>query len=53
MSVIWQLPGAALKTETAEQSMPKITTDPDILHAQRFNQSDGIAPKLNKRKAKR
>ncbi len=52
MSVIWQLPGAALETKKTEHSMTRMTTDPDILNAQRFSPSDGIGPQNNKRKVK-
>lgn len=50
MSVIWQLPAAALDIERTERGTPRISPDPDILNAQRFNQADGIGKPTNKKK---
>ncbi len=52
MSVIWQLPGAAVASKSAERSMAKITTDQKILNAQRFNPADGNGAHTRKRKVK-
>ena len=52
MSVIWQLPGAAVASKSAERSMAKITTDQKILNAQRFNPADGNGSPTRKRKVK-
>ena len=52
MAVIWQLPGKALRTNTAERGATLITTDPDILDAQRFDPADGNGRPKTRKKVK-
>lgn len=50
LSVIWQIPGSAVKIEGAINKTPRVTTDPDILHTQRFNPTDDNGrPKCKKK----
>jgi len=41
MAVIWQLPADAVKLDKAVRETPLVTTDPDVLAAQRINEADG------------
>ena len=44
MSVIWQIPDTAAKTEGAIRQIPRVKTDPEILNRQRYNAADGLQP---------
>ncbi len=53
MSVIWQLPGTALKTDRTERQTTLIEPDATILNKQRLNPADGNGQQKRKTKVKK